>query len=324
MNLCQNLVSNQMKNIFVIPTNREPVKGDLLKRHIWAEKPIECLSWWLYKDTITIDNVKQYTTLNSSFTDYYKSFKVQNIYITSDEEIKEGDYVPWKNQIFKVDSQNAYSGTSNITLKYAKKYCKKIILTTDQDLIKDGVQAIDDGFLEWFVKNPSCEEVEVKLENYNASGALQPNLWQHKIIIPKEELNQDWYCPKCKSYVSTESVTFEETHQICNTGIVMKQETLEEVRVIKRTELYNSILSIVKQIPRKEVESDAMDAPSCAYELEQLFLKWQQERSYSEEEVKRLSFDFYYDMSQKMGVAKNLISENATNVDVWFEQFKKK
>lgn len=53
--------------------------------------------------------------------------------------------------------------------------------------------------------------------------------------------------------------------------------------------------------------------------------KWQQENSYSEEEVKKLAFNFYYDMSHKMGVAENLISENATNVDVWFnEQFKKK
>ena len=49
----------------------------------------------------------------------------------------------------------------------------------------------------------------------------------------------------------------------------MKQETLEEIKVIKRTELYNSILSIVKQIPRKEIESDAMDAGSCSYEIEQ-------------------------------------------------------
>jgi hypothetical protein len=45
---------------------------------------------------------------------------------------------------------------------------------------------------------------------------------------------------------------------------------------------------------------------------------------YSEEEVKRLAFDFYYDMSHKMGVNTNQISENATNVDIWFEQFKKK
>ena len=52
--------------------------------------------------------------------------------------------------------------------------------------------------------------------------------------------------------------------------------------------------------------------------------KWQQERMHSEEEVKMLAFNFYYDMSHTMGVAENLISENATNVDVWFKQFKKK
>ena len=53
--------------------------------------------------------------------------------------------------------------------------------------------------------------------------------------------------------------------------------------------------------------------------------KWQSERMYSEEEVKRLAFDFYYDMSHKMGVNTNQISENATNVDIWFyQQIKKK
>jgi hypothetical protein len=67
------------------------------------------------------------------------------------------------------------------------------------------------------------------------------------------------------------------------------KETIEEVRTVKRTELYNSILSIVKQIPRKEVEGDSMDAPSCTYELEKLFLKWQQEQDkkmYSEEDMR--------------------------------------
>ena len=51
--------------------------------------------------------------------------------------------------------------------------------------------------------------------------------------------------------------------------------------------------------------------------------KWQQERMYSEEEVKMLAFNFYYDMSHKMGVAENLISENRLNAEEWFEQFKK-
>lgn len=52
---------------------------------------------------------------------------------------------------------------------------------------------------------------------------------------------------------------------------------------------------------------------------------WEQDKNvYTEEQVKMLMFDFYYDMSHKMNVPKNLISENATNVDEWFKQFKKK
>jgi hypothetical protein len=50
---------------------------------------------------------------------------------------------------------------------------------------------------------------------------------------------------------------------------------------------------------------------------------YMQEQMYSQEEAKKFAFDFYYDMSRKMGVAENLISENATNVDVWFEKLKK-
>ena len=105
----------------------------------------------------------------------------------------------------------------------------------------------------------------------------------------------------------------------------MKQETFEEIKVIKRTELYNSILSIVKQIPRKEVDGDAIDAPSCAYELEQLFLKWQQERSYSEEDLKLLLKKFKKDIINSTELDddfETLVCDIETNK--WFEQFKKK
>ena len=98
----------------------------------------------------------------------------------------------------------------------------------------------------------------------------------------------------------------------------LKQETLEEVRMVKRTELYNSILSIVKQLPRKEVQDDAMDAPSCTYELEQLFLKWQQEQNknlYSEEEVHKILGSY--------SANKEFFSYKYT-YNKWFEQFKKK
>jgi hypothetical protein len=108
----------------------------------------------------------------------------QHIYITSDEEIKEGDW------LLIIDDFETYvhehKGDNLPTTYY-----KKIILTTDPTLIADGIQSIDDEFLEWFVENPSCEYVEIKMQNHYASGALQPNLWEYKIIIPQEEPKQD-------------------------------------------------------------------------------------------------------------------------------------
>jgi hypothetical protein len=75
----------------------------------------------------------------------------KNVYITSDKEIKEGDCFLHPDNTVERASRNLDG-----------RGVKKIILTTDQELIKDGVQAIDDKFLEWFVNNPNCEEVEIK------------------------------------------------------------------------------------------------------------------------------------------------------------------
>jgi hypothetical protein len=72
----------------------------------------------------------------------------------------------------------------------ARKGYKKIILTTDQDLIKDGVQAIDDEFLEWFIKNPKCEEVKVEVDLSKHNGQFQTK-YGWKIIIPQEKAKQE-------------------------------------------------------------------------------------------------------------------------------------
>jgi hypothetical protein len=102
----------------------------------------------------------------------------QNVYITSDEQANEGDwgYIPFQ------------GGNIKLVGKYFADDWKKIILTTDQELIADGVQAIDDEFLEWFVKNPSCESVEVdKNWNYPLDKS-----WEYKLrIIPQEEPKQE-------------------------------------------------------------------------------------------------------------------------------------
>jgi hypothetical protein len=110
----------------------------------------------------------------------------QHIYITDDEEIKEGDwYFDGANLVHKKTKYND-------ALVDGNKQAKKIILTTDQDLIKDGVQAIDDEFLEWFVKNPSCEEFEIQKEKVilgDVAGTTYID-FNYKIIIPQEEPKQ--------------------------------------------------------------------------------------------------------------------------------------
>ena len=116
-------------------------------------------------------------------------FEPQHLFITSDEEIKFNEYVIQVN--FEKTNTQVIRCTTEFQVKIANDEDgsftkKKIILTTDQDLIKDGVQAIDDEFLEWFVKNPSCEEVEVK-----ESLIVNVTDFGYKIIIPKEEPKQE-------------------------------------------------------------------------------------------------------------------------------------
>jgi hypothetical protein len=130
-----------MKNIHLIPT----------------EKPSRLIS-----------SGKEFNLLKNLTTDK----RCKNIYITSDEEIKEGNW------IFNGERQPSILQCIG---KGSLRDWKKIILTTDQDLINDGVQAIPDEFLEWFVKNPSCEQVEID------KGYRGVDLFNYKIIIPKQE-----------------------------------------------------------------------------------------------------------------------------------------
>ena len=120
----------------------------------------------------------------------------RNIFITSDEEIKEGDWYYDFNlnkikKALEVESDRIYYTRYHCTIP---SKAKKIILTTDSDLIAEGVQAIDDEFLEWFVKNPSCEYVNIKpfckkltCKNKECNVCCQE--LNYKIIIPKEEPN---------------------------------------------------------------------------------------------------------------------------------------
>jgi len=127
------------------------------------------------------DNDFVYLNINAPnwFENNLKTIK-QNIYITDDSEIKEGYWY------VSIDETIRQATAVWDTTIYDKCPNKKIILTTDPDLIADGVQAIDDEFLEWFVKNPSCEKVEFETDIIGSEGGLEFRpFFGYKIIIPR-------------------------------------------------------------------------------------------------------------------------------------------
>jgi hypothetical protein len=217
--------------------------------------------------------------------------KNHNIYITSDEEIKPSDYYLWKeNEIIKAND-------IEISFHHTVVFdCKKIILTTDQDLIKDGVQAINDEFLEWFVKNPDCKEVEIKKEKVilgEVSGTTYTD-FNYKIIIPREpEPDYTALLQPVGAKQEQKKLLIEMMQEDEELGLYdePKQETLEEVA----ERLY----------------------PNYQQEIFIKGAKWQQEKSYSEEEVLDLLTVFSDFANTKEYVTFKALEE-------WFEQFKKK
>ena len=134
-----------MKNIHVIPTDKET--------------------------RLYLSNYGKELNLASHPTTFFTTG--QHIYITSDKKIKEGDWV--KNITIELEHPFQMDSDGILYTTLAPCKFKKIILTTDQDLINDGIQAIDDEFLEWFVKNPSCEEIKVEV--------VDDNIQWYKIIM---------------------------------------------------------------------------------------------------------------------------------------------
>ena len=91
---------------------------------------------------------------------------------------------------------------------------KEILLSTDTELQKDGIQAIDDTFLEWLVKNPSCESVEVETTR-ERNGYHSKHKKRYKIIIPKEP-KQETLEEAAVDYISEKSERAREYGMVFN------------------------------------------------------------------------------------------------------------
>lgn len=120
-----------------------------------------------------------------------------HLYITCDEEIKVNDYITDGYAVWKWKDDSSLLGR------------RKVILTTDRELIADGVQAIDDNFLEWIIKNPSCEVVEVKsFVNGNVERI-------YEAIVPKEETKLE----TLEEFISKEGFHDRESNEIWELGV---------------------------------------------------------------------------------------------------------
>jgi hypothetical protein len=292
-----------MKNIHVLPTNKPS------RLHLKSD------GFYLTKE-------------ENSFIPY--SYP-QNIYITSDEEIKEGDWftsVP-RGTIHKctgIFENNLIDNTweNREKVEITKADCKKIILTTDQDLIKDGVQSIDDDFLEWFVKNPSCESVDVNdWIDTNGNIAFGGNIRYQiscstykEITIPQEESKQEYkYIGECNGNNDNGCFLDSPAYDCgCFTRVVKekpKQETLEEA--IKQ-ELENHFFSNISEIKQAEyfINFGAL---------------WQQEQDkkmYSEGEVEIIIQKLMNDVHCGDLCYGDNVIDFKMSPRQWFEQFKKK
>jgi hypothetical protein len=109
------------------------------------------------------------------------SVRPHNMYITNEEKFVRDEYITDGIEVIKATPKLV-----NAQGLVDRRDWKKIILTTDQELTKDGVWGIEDGFLEWFVKNPTCEYVELK---------------GYAIVLPGESCDCDNMCDACKEEV---------------------------------------------------------------------------------------------------------------------------
>jgi len=237
--------------------------------------------------------------------------KSQHIYISSDEEIKEGDLFLYKEKLL----------VKHDGLMYTSLFCKKIILTTDPTLIADGVQEIEDTFIEWLVKHPTSEFIETFIDTM---GCVLENRDANPCINYKIKLPQEGYiCPHTKIQCDDECcVSAEDCHITSSlaSGIVdcePEQETLGEYDIKG-----NQIMLLKEDIECVHMYLDDLELPRSDNKGEEYSIvgrvKRLEERMYSEEEVIGLCMSAY-NQATKDGSEAWL-----GTFDKWFEQFKKK
>jgi len=278
-----------MKNVYLLPTEKPSRLGYLTKK-----------GKEVFKDLRLFD--KPMPNILDS--------ENQHIYITSDEEIK--DVRPYKGkwQLEQGEILNKFP-----TYLTDLSECKLVIMTTDTDLIADGVQAIDDEFLEWFVNNPTCEEVKTRKIG---------NEWIYNADVPQEEIKQcecgsncvnttnkdKPFCFHCGKYLAQQEPKREDWEFEISSGCngYRNEITGEWIYESEYIQLFNK----PKQETLKEAAANLADPNICKTDNWIAGAKYMTEKMYSEEEVK-----FIISEALQSALVK-------VDLEQWFKQFKKK
>jgi hypothetical protein len=141
-------------------------------------------------------------------------------YITNIEKIKKGDWYSYPDQY-----------DNSIHKKYIdekpEKNAQKIVLTTDQKLINDGVQYIGDENLKWLENNPNNDDFIVKFINLpnSESGGY------YDLIIPqmKKQTAVEWLQSRLNSVKPTDFCSIEKV-----------KDWVEQAKEIERENIINA------------------------------------------------------------------------------------
>ena len=227
-----------MKNLHVLPTDHPSRLRYNIKTRIWELNEFH----------------KYHTDIKST----------HNIYITSDEEIKKGDwYLDTSMKSYNFAVNKCDSERLETVAKQFKNLFKKIILTTDQKLIVGNVQPISGEFLQQFIKNSNCEFVETeRLENgryvnFLPNGGTEEGVYEnYKIIIPSEESKQGRTCTNNCSVVCGECQIFDKK-PITNLEKLLFPELVAELAgYYKNTQLVEKPKEVVEKTTKMYSEEE--------------------------------------------------------------------
>ena len=140
---------------------------------------------------------------NNPFLKTNPSDKYQHLYITSDEDIKEGDWclVIKSHKDLLKDDIFQYNGECSIN----HEYIKKIIATTNTSLYTEkeswfsSVKSFDDNKVKLQLPQPSQEFIEAYIKVYNEGNPITEVMIEYEIICGRCYSNTDecWSAKEC-------------------------------------------------------------------------------------------------------------------------------